>query len=140
MVYVLTISSYNTSKLLQLYAVRSIAALSPVSEKSNVIINYLTPGACHSDIFRDDDPWYSKFLMGLAKFLMARTTEVGSRTLVDAAKPEIGQDSHGAYLQNCSIWPNGDNVDSERGRNLQKKFTEELFAKLEEISPGVTKV
>jgi hypothetical protein len=33
---------------------------------------------------------------------------------------------------------NGDNVDSEKGRKLQKRFTEELFAKLEGIQPGVT--
>jgi len=33
---------------------------------------------------------------------------------------------------------NGSNVDSEKGRSMQKKFTSELFAKLEGIQPGVT--
>lgn len=33
---------------------------------------------------------------------------------------------------------NGTNVESERGRRLQQRFTEELFAKLEGIQPGVT--
>ena len=32
----------------------------------------------------------------------------------------------------------GAKVDSEEGRNLQKRFTSEIFAKLQEIQPGVT--
>ncbi|MCJ1474618.1 hypothetical protein MMC13_003278 [Lambiella insularis] len=130
---------YSTSKLLQLYAVRSIAVLSPVCPKSNVVINYLTPGACYSDIFKDDAPWYSRMFMAVAKALLARTTEAGSRTLVHAARPDIDVAEHGAYLQNCSIWPNGENVDSEHGQSLEKRFVNELFGKLEEISPGVMK-
>lgn len=31
-----------------------MAARSPLNKDSNVIIDYLTPGACKSDIFRDD--------------------------------------------------------------------------------------
>jgi hypothetical protein len=46
--------SYNVSKLLLLYSIREIAARSPVSQDSNVITNYMTPGACNSNIFRDD--------------------------------------------------------------------------------------
>jgi hypothetical protein len=40
-------------------------------------------------------------------------------------------------LTTCS---NGPNVDSDKGKALQKKFVEELFAKLETIEPGVTAV
>lgn len=35
---------------------------------------------------------------------------------------------------------NGENVDSAEGRKLQERFSKELFAKLEQISPGVTDI
>jgi hypothetical protein len=33
---------------------------------------------------------------------------------------------------------NGPNVDSEKGQALSKRFIEELFEKLEGMSPGIT--
>jgi len=88
-----------------LYAVRSIAAKSPVSPKSNVIINYLTPGACKSDISRDDISWIQKLIMTVGVAMVARTTEVGSRTILHAAKPDIGEETHGAFLMDCKVAP-----------------------------------
>ncbi|KAI4858337.1 hypothetical protein E4T45_00152 [Aureobasidium sp. EXF-8846] len=129
---------YKVSKLLLLYAVREMAARSPITPDSNVIIDYLTPGACKSDIFRDDASWIQRLIMNILVSMIARTTEQGSRTIVHAASPDIGTDAHGAFLMDCKVFPNGDNVDSEKGRKLQKRFTEELFAKLEGIQPGVT--
>ncbi|KAI9881577.1 MAG: hypothetical protein M1830_000141 [Pleopsidium flavum] len=131
---------YKVSKLLLLYAVRSIAAQSPVSPKSNVVIDYLTPGACKSDIFRDDISWIQKLVMNTMVAMIARTTEVGSRTILHAAKPDIGNEAHGAFLMDCKVAPNGDNVESEEGKKMQEKFTQELFATLEKISPGVTNI
>jgi hypothetical protein len=96
---------YRVSKLLLLYAVRCIAAKSPISPRSNVIINYLTPGACKTDIFRDDGGWIQKAIMGVMIAIIARTTEAGSRTLVHAVKPEIGEDTHGAFLMDCKVFP-----------------------------------
>ena len=72
--------------------------------------------------------------------LIARTTEQGSRTLVYAVKPDIGDETHGAFLMDCKVAPNGSNVDSPKGRKNQKRWIEELLPKLESISPGVTKV
>ena len=34
----------------------------------------------------------------------------------------------------------GSNMETEKGLALQKRFSDELFTKLEEIQPGVTKV
>lgn len=96
---------YRVSKLLLLYAVRSIAAKSPISPKSNVIINYHTPGACSTDLFRDDVGWIQKALMATLVAIIARTTEAGSRTLVHAVKPDIGEDTHGAFLMDCKVFP-----------------------------------
>ena len=94
---------YKVSKLLLLYAVRSIAAKSPVSPKSNVVINYLTPGACKSDIFRDEASWLQRLIMTIGIAMFARTTEAGSRTFVHAVQPDVGKDTHGAFLMDCKV-------------------------------------
>lgn len=91
------------SKLLLLYGVRALAQLSPLSPQSNVIIDYLTPGACKTDIFRDDVGWFQRAMMKLAISLIARSTEVGSRTLVHAVVPDIGPEAHGAFLMDCKV-------------------------------------
>ncbi|KAF2655143.1 NAD(P)-binding protein [Lophiostoma macrostomum CBS 122681] len=131
---------YGVSKQLLFYAVHEIAARSPVSPESNVIINVMTPGACESDLFRDDISWIGKLVQRIAITLFARTTEVGGRTLVDAVKPELGTDAHGAFLMDCKVARNGSNMETTQGLALQKRSNEDLFAKLEELSPGVTKV
>lgn len=55
-----------------------------------MIINYLNPGLCHSELGRD-----AGIGLAILKFFLARTTEVGSRTLVAAAAAPA--DSHGQY-------------------------------------------
>ena len=46
---------------------------------SGVILNMLNPGFMHSELARD-----AGLSLAFVKFLLARTTEVGSRTLVAA--------------------------------------------------------
>lgn len=60
---------------------------------------------CASDIFRDDASWFMKFAINTAVGLLARTSEVGSRTILDAAKPNISDATHGAFLMDCKIFP-----------------------------------
>lgn len=96
---------YKVSKLLLLYAIRGLASLSPVSPDSDVIINYLTPGACETDLFRDPSSWIVKLILNILVGLIARSSEAGSRTLVDAARPDIGKDTHGAFLMDCKVSP-----------------------------------
>ncbi|KAF2871560.1 hypothetical protein BDV95DRAFT_572280 [Massariosphaeria phaeospora] len=131
---------YNVSKLLLLFNVRELAARSPLSPSSNVVINYLTPGACQSDLFRDDMGWLRAVIQGVLVKLIARTTEVGSRTLVHSVKPDIEDNAHGAFLMDCRVMPNGSNIDSPKGQKNQKRWIEEFFPKLESIAPGCTKV
>lgn len=54
MVLLLTLDRYSDSKILLYYAMREVAAQSPISNsESNVIINVNTPGLCHSELGRD---------------------------------------------------------------------------------------
>ena len=87
---------YYVSKLLQVYPTRELATRAKQSGKSNVIINYLNPGLCHSDLGRDSG-WFLYFM----KLVLARTTEHGSRSLVYAANG--GEETNGQFLSDCKI-------------------------------------
>ncbi|KAK9320309.1 hypothetical protein V1517DRAFT_354593 [Lipomyces orientalis] len=121
---------YPTSKLLEVLVVREIA---PRLADSGVILNMLNPGLCHSELAREEG-WGLWFM----KLVLARTTEVGSRTLVAAAT--VGDESHGAYMtdgkvNNAAL---GAFVTSEDGEKAQKKVWTELKGILEKIQPGTT--
>lgn len=96
---------YNVSKLLLLYTVRELASRHPIRSGSNVVIDNVTPGACKSDLFRDDMGWLRAAFQRIANVVIARTTEVGSRTLVHSVKPDIEAEAHGAFLMDCRIAP-----------------------------------
>jgi retinol dehydrogenase 12 len=75
-------------------------------------------------------------LVFLLHLLLARSTEVGSRTLVDATTS--GPETHGAYKSDCKVVPPSAYVLSEEGQKMQKRVWAELCEKLEAIEPGVT--
>lgn len=120
---------YFVSKLLKLFCVRELA--SRAGPSSPVIINCLNPGFCHSQLGREAG-WYS-YIMGL---LLARSTQVGSRTIVAAAA--AGPETHGKYMSDGFLEEPSEFVRSEEGIRLQKKLWAELTARLEAIVPGVT--
>jgi retinol dehydrogenase-12 len=105
-------------------------------EKPKVILNTLTPGFCHSELMRH--AVFPLNLLGwVGKKLIGRTTEMGSRTLVAAAR--AGEETHGEYCVDCKPKVPGRWVRSEKGQETQKRVYEELLAILENIEPGVTK-
>jgi NAD(P)-dependent dehydrogenase (short-subunit alcohol dehydrogenase family) len=72
---------YNVSKLLEVFAVREIVRTAAPSGYP-VIVNFVNPGFCYSDLARRENA----LLVGIFQLLLhARSTEVGSRTLVHAA-------------------------------------------------------
>ncbi len=121
---------YPTSKLLEILVVRQIA---PMLQSSGVILNMLNPGLCHSELARDGPA-----ILRVAKFLLARTTEVGSRTLVAAAVS--GPESHGKYMSDAKVNEDALSkfVRSADGKRASEKVWKELQEILESIQPGVT--
>ena len=121
---------YQTSKLLEVLVVRQIA---PKLEGSSVILNMLNPGLCHSELSRN-----AGLSLTIMKFFLARTTEVGSRTLVAAAV--AGSGSHGKYMTDAKTDDGAlsDFVKSTDGKEASKKVWEELSEILESIQPGIT--
>ena len=122
---------YPISKLLEVFGVRAIAQ-AHLALAFPVTINCVNPGLCHSELSRESP----SFGFWLIKLLLARSTEVGSRTLVHAAFQ--GAESHGQYLSDCEITEPAPLVTSQGGRKAQDRVWIELLEKLEAIKPGVT--
>ncbi|MCJ1224782.1 hypothetical protein MMC12_001427 [Toensbergia leucococca] len=121
---------YNVSKLLEIFYCRELATHTSQTKKPPVTINILNPGLCHSSLNRDQNK-----ILEFAKWLMARTTEQGSRTLVLAAAG--GVETHGQYLSCGKVSKPAPLVLSEEGVKAQKQIWEELSGKLEAIQPGI---
>ncbi|KAJ5456349.1 hypothetical protein N7530_011623 [Penicillium desertorum] len=120
---------YPLSKLLQVLLVQELAGRVPGSQ---VVINMLNPGFCHSQLTREAGWKYT-----LMKALLARSTEVGSRTLVAGAT--AGLESHGAYMTDGHVESTALSpfVRSDEGRQAREKLWAELSSILEGVRPGV---
>lgn len=97
---VLMKSRYAVSKLLEVFFVRELAKKINESKKPKIIVNCMTPGACKSDFDRESTG-LKALVMEVLKFLIARTTEAGSRALFAGAA--AGEESHGQYMANCVV-------------------------------------
>lgn len=91
---------YSVSKLLQIFFVRELAIKISQSGGPKVILNCMSPGACHSQIHRNLTG-FKKISMSILKMLIARSAEEGSRTLIAALV--AGPESHGEYMADCAI-------------------------------------
>lgn len=92
----------------------------------------LNPGLCHSQLGRD-----AGWGLWLLKQVLARSTEMGSRTLVAGAAG--GPESHGAYMTDGKVANEALSsfVRSAEGEKTQKRLWDELIAILEDVQPGV---
>lgn len=129
---------YPTTKLLEVFMVRALASRMDSGPHADepVILNCLNPGLCHSSLSREATGLRA-VMFKILKFLLARTTEVGSRTLVAGA--EAGKESHGQYMSNCEVVEPSAFVRSEEGMKTQERVYTELMEILEKIQPGISK-
>jgi retinol dehydrogenase-12 len=128
---------YNVSKLLEILICQYWASeTGPMGPNYPVTLNVLNPGFCHSDLTREVQGVIA-YALAVFKFLLARSTEVGSKTLVHAAV--AGEETHGKYLSECQIIEASPITKGEKGTLLRKRVWDELSEVLEEIEPGITK-
>jgi retinol dehydrogenase-12 len=131
----LTVTSYNISKTIELLLMRELAArLTSSTNRGTITTSIINPGFVDTAIMRHASFAFSLFVSGLKK-LMSRTTEEGGRTLVFAAYG--GPETHGMYLDDCTVGKVAPWIVSEEGLETQKRLWAELTEKLEKISPGV---
>lgn len=93
------LDSYPFSKLALFFSMREFTAQNPAS-KSGVVINFVNPGLCDTKLDRNA-PFMARVMIWTMKKVMARTAEVGSRTLLHGVA--AGEESHGKYLSECRI-------------------------------------
>lgn len=65
-----------------------------------MVINYVNPGLCKTDLSRNAS-FGLRMAITTANFLLGRTAEMGSRNLMYATV--AGKESHGKYLSDCMI-------------------------------------
>lgn len=132
---------YPLSKLLEVLAVRF--GLGPALKNAKpqdgvVIVNYLNPGLCKTELSRNATGGMALQLT-VMKALLGRTAEVGAITLVNAAA--AGEESQGKYMSDGVVAEEdlSELVLSKEGEEVGKKLWGELCAIMEGIEPGVTK-
>lgn len=125
---------YALTKLIEECAVRRFAALCPV-ERTGVTVNMVAPGLCSTGLGRDATT-FTKIMHETVRAMMARSAEVGSRTILHGLL--AGDESHGKLLSGCKIkeyWvPNW--VSNTEGQAMQEKIWAELVSRLEDIQAG----
>ncbi|EAL86541.1 hypothetical protein KXV22_003379 [Aspergillus fumigatus] len=124
---------YATSKLMLILLLRELAARVTRADPDTqrLVVNMVNPGLCHSRLARD-----LTWGFWLFKLLVARSTEVGSRTLVAGAA--AGSGSHGRYMTDGRVADDSLSsfVRSREGLKAQKKLWRELHGILEAVRPG----
>ncbi|PRP73597.1 hypothetical protein PROFUN_16797, partial [Planoprotostelium fungivorum] len=124
---------YAVSKLLNVFMTRH---LGPILQKEGISIHCLNPGFCHSELARTAAGLKDIFIK-VFKFLMARTTEEGSRTLVHAAVHEgllLKNGPGGRYWAECrELSPSRLAID----RRVQERVMKESMDIIKKIAPEI---
>lgn len=94
------VENYRTSKLLGLLFVTEL--VKHVSA-SDVVVNCANPGFCVSELGREVSGVF-RLVFKVQLALLARTCEVGARTLVHAVTT-LGERSHGQYVEDGKMQP-----------------------------------
>jgi retinol dehydrogenase 12 len=127
---------YSISKLLEVLFVRELAnrLQRAREEAAAVVINTVNPGMCHSDVDRGMTPAFQR-IMYIVRLLLARSTEVGSRTLVYGAC--AGPQSHGEYMSDGKNEEVEQWIYSNYGKRAQAMVFEQTMKVLEARQPGI---
>jgi hypothetical protein len=95
----------------------------------------VAPGLCTTGLGRDTRT-FLKLMQEAVRAIMARTAEVGSRTILHGLV--VGDEGHGKLLSGCKVkeywvptW-----VMNKEGQKLQKDIWNELVLRLESVQPG----
>ena len=130
---------YAISKLFLMYAVKSLTSLatSPSGEPQ-VIVTSCCPGLCVSELGRQYNGWFEGWAKWAFYGLFARSTEDGSRALVDAST--LGEKAQGAYLKNGQLRPPGELVISSEEQETQKQVWNEIIGVLKAEVPEIERL
>ncbi|KAG2135459.1 short-chain dehydrogenase [Suillus clintonianus] len=130
---------YNLSKMLEVMFVRELSSRLP--EPTPVAVSAVNPGFCHSRLSRSTETNPFKTLgVATVKALLARTTEMGSRTLVHPVVEPGELSRHGRYLSCCEPKEESDYVISTEGREVSRRLWLETIDVLSKADPRVQRI
>ena len=78
-----------------------------------------------------------RYLISGLQYLVARSTEIGSRALVAGACAGLG--SHGKYMSDCVNLEPAGWIQTEEGARLQRRVYEQTMDVLEKVEPDISK-
>ncbi|EJU04178.1 NADP-binding protein [Dacryopinax primogenitus] len=125
---------YPLTKLFNVMFAKSLSEHIPASNP--LIANSVNPGFCRSSLGRNVRSWRFWFYTQL----VARTTEVGSRTLVHAAVGKDLDDMYGEYVESCFVSSPSALVRSRRGKMIRDKLWAQTIELLSEVDPEVPRI
>lgn len=128
---------YSVSKLFVMYVqhyLTQIANATPTS-KPDTYVTVVCPGATKSDLARDGDAWYFRAFTAVFQFLIAKTTEEGSREYISGV--DLGEKGHGKFWTQDMISWDAPLMEGEKGKVLRDRVWEEVIAALERDVPEV---
>ncbi|RDW93457.1 putative Short-chain dehydrogenase family protein [Aspergillus mulundensis] len=125
---------YSTSKLLGQLFLKELASRIPASV---VVINCSNPGLCKSGLSREFNGSFLGYIAQIMHFLLARTSSVGARSVVDAAVNH-GAKSHGQYIEDGEVAPMAPFVYKPEGEKIAKRLWQETMDEL--AFAGVTDI
>lgn len=131
---------YPVSKLIEVLVVQELGLLTAASSQAGkppIIINAINPALCASTLQRNGPLW-RRVGVKIGEMTIARTTEVGSRTLFAGAV--AGEESNGKYMHDCKVFDPSAFVRSDEGMRTQKEVYKQLMTILEKIQPGITMI
>ncbi|KAG1762867.1 short-chain dehydrogenase [Suillus occidentalis] len=127
---------YPLSKLLEVMFIRELSSRLPTP--TLVAVSAVNPGYCHSRLSREiESNPFLKVFVSIHKGLLARPTEMGSRTLVHAAIEPGERERHGHYLSSCQVTEESDYALGAEGREVSKRLWHETLKTLGDIDPRV---
>jgi NAD(P)-dependent dehydrogenase (short-subunit alcohol dehydrogenase family) len=133
------LNRYALSKLLEVMFIRELSSRLPTP--TVVAVSTVNPGSCHSRLTRDvESNPLMKYAVKIWKGLVARTTEMGSRTLVHAAIMPGERERHGQYLSCCEVAEVSDYTLSAEGREVSKRLWHETLKILGDIDPRINTI
>ncbi|MCJ1394786.1 hypothetical protein MMC18_007666 [Xylographa bjoerkii] len=122
-------TKYNDTKLL---CAMFMYELAPYLKKSNVQINMLCPGMVKTAM-TDILPIYICFPMSVFQSVTARTVEEGAWPIMNAIVV-AGPDSHGKFILDKDIQPVDRFIQSDTGKEIQKKLWVETLKDREKLT------
>ncbi|KDQ57850.1 hypothetical protein JAAARDRAFT_35543 [Jaapia argillacea MUCL 33604] len=134
---------YPESKLLEVLFVRALA--NRLSSTSPIIATTVNPGLCDSELTRSV-PFPKSIFFAIFKWLVAWTSEEGSRQLVWAAlgpaqdNEEVEEKMRGGYISDNGIREPSDFVLGESGREREVRIWDETIEILSKESPKVPQI